>query len=257
MIEAIGRQPSEMTELRNNRQELSVDSGFAAAFRGATRASQASIELPDTAAPAGTLQKAVDAGASALSSGTGLMQVVNVVAPVSTGTTPAAAPVGAAAPVSPATASPAGLSNEAPDTAGWTGPPNQPGSSYNPVTAWGQVPGQQPPWISGNYPGATWTAVNDAGFLMPYSSLSPGPGEDLLSGANENVVDQDWAKYYDQVDGTQAGNQVAWGANNPTDQVAAPWLNSSNTDPQYTASNPLDLNQPTQPNFVVPPQVAT
>jgi len=228
MIEAIGRQPSEMIELRSYRQELKVNSDFAAAFRGATKESQVSSQLPDTDAPLSTLQKADPA------------QFVAAAVPAST-TTSAAAPVGTAAPVSTTTAPAAAQMGGAPDTAGWTGPPNQPGSSYNPVAAWGQVPGQQPSWISGNYPGADWTAVNDAGFLMPYSSLTPGPGEDLFSGANENVVDQDWARY----DGTPAG-----GPNNPTDAIPAPWLNSSNLDPQYTASNPADPNQPTQPNFV-------
>ena len=72
MIEAIGRQPSEMVELQNNRQQLWVDSDFAAAFRGATKESQASSELPGTAAAAvTTLQKAVES-ASALSTGLGL-----------------------------------------------------------------------------------------------------------------------------------------------------------------------------------------
>ena len=87
---------------------------------------------------------------------------------------------------------------------------------------------------------------------MPYSSLSPGSGEDILSGANENVIDQDWAKFYDQTDGTQAGNQIVWGANNPTDEVPAPWMAASNTLPQYTPINPSDSSQPTQPNFVAP-----
>jgi hypothetical protein len=236
MIEAIGRQPSETIEPRNHRQEVRVDSDFAAAFRGATKESQASSELPDTAAPLNTLQKA------------GLVQLIDLAAPASTATPSAAAPVGTSAPVSTGTASAAALSDGAPHAAGWTGPPNQPGSSYNAVAAWGQVPGQQPSWISGNYPGADWTAVNDAGFLMPYSSLTPGPGEDLFSNANENVVDQDWARY----DGTPVG-----GPNNPTDAIPAPWLNSNNLDPQYTASNPSDPNQPTQPNFVAVPEMPT
>jgi hypothetical protein len=87
---------------------------------------------------------------------------------------------------------------------------------------------------------------------MPYSSQAPGPGEDTFSNANENVINQDWAKYYDQTDGTQAGNQIVWGANNPTDAIPAPWMASSNPDPQYTAANPSDSSQPTQPNYVPP-----
>jgi hypothetical protein len=92
---------------------------------------------------------------------------------------------------------------------------------------------------------------------MPYSNLSPVPGEDILSGANENVIDQDWAKYYDQMDGTQAGNQIVWGANNPTDEVPAPWMGSNNPAPQYTAANSSDPSQPTQPNYVSPSQMPT
>ena len=241
MIEAISRQPFEMVELQNNRQQLWVNSGFAEAFRGATKESQASSELPGTAAAAvTTLQKAVES-ASALSTGMGL-------------TTPLA---GAATPVSTAATTTAAPSEGLPNPAGWSGPPNEPGSSYNPIAAWNQVPGQQPSWISGSYPGATWTGTNEAGFLMPYSNLSPVPGEDILSGANENVIDQDWAKYYDQMDGTQAGNQIVWGANNPTDEVPAPWMGSNNPAPQYTAANSSDPSQPTQPNYVSPSQMPT
>jgi hypothetical protein len=240
MIEAISRQPFEMVELQNNRQQLSVDSDFAAAFRGATKESQASSELPGTATAAvTTLQKAVES-ASALSTGMGLTPLAGADTPVSTATNSTAAP-----------------SDGLPDTAGWSGTPDAPGSSYNPIAAWNQVPGQQPSWISGSYPGATWTATNEAGFLMPYSNLSPVPGEDILSGANENVIDQDWAKYYDQMDGTQAGNQIVWGANNPTDEVPAPWMGSNNPAPQYTAANSSDPSQPTQPNYVSPSQMPT
>jgi hypothetical protein len=241
MIEAISRQPSEMIELQNHRQQLSVDSDFASAFRGATKEAQASSDLQGTV----PLPKAVEPVTSALSSGMGV-QLVDTTPTVSTTTNPVAAQSTEAAPG-------AGLSYPA----GWSGPPGLPGSSYNPIAAWGQVPGQQPPWISGSYPGATWTAVNEAGFLMPYDTVSPGSGEDTLSNANENVIDQDWAKYYDQADGTQAGNQIVWGANNPTDEVPAPWMASNNPDPQYTASNPSDPSQPTQPNFVAPAQLAT
>ena len=239
MIEAIGRQPSEMVELQSNRQKLWVASDFAAAFRGATKDSQASSELPGVATAASPLQKAVES-ASSLSTGMGL--------------TPLA---GAPASVSTTTDSTATSSTPTISTAGWSGPPGQPGSSYNPVAAWNQVPGQQPSWISGSYPGATWTAVNEAGFLMPYSDLSPGSGEDILSGANENVIDQDWAKFYGQTDGTQAGNQIVWGANNPTDAVTAPWMAASNTIPQYTPITPSDSSQPTQPNFVAPVSPST
>jgi hypothetical protein len=233
MIESIGRLPSEMVELQNNRQRQWVASDFAAAFRGATNESEASGELPGTAAAVSPMQKVIES--ASVSTGMGMAPVAGAAASVPTPTNSTAAP-----------------SYGLPNPAGWSGPPGQPGSSYNPVAAWNQVPGQQPSWISGSYPGATWTAVNEAGFLMPYSSLSPGSGEDILSGANENVIDQDWAKFYDQTDGTQAGNQIVWGANNPTDEVPAPWMAASNTLPQYTPINPSDSSQPTQPNFVAP-----
>jgi len=227
MIEAIGSQPSGMVELQNVRQRLWVDGDFAAAFRGATRESQESGDVTKTAATVTSLQKAVES-ARALSAGANLTPLASTALPASTGT------------------------KSAPAATGWSGPAGETGSSNNPIAAWDQTPGQQPSWITGTYPGADWSAVNEAGFLMPYGSLAPGPGEDVYSNANANVVNQDWAKFYDQTDGTQAGNQIVWGANNPTDAISAPWMASTNSDPQYTKANPSDSSQPTQPNFVVP-----
>ncbi len=229
-----------MVELQNNRQQLWVNSDFAAAFRGATKEAAASREAPVTAATVSPLQKAVES-ASALASATSALPAVSTPAPATTATTAAAT-----------TTAPFDPSDPAANPPGWDGSPNAVGSSNNPIAAWNQPPGQQPAWITGNYPGATWTAVKQAGFLMPNSDLQPGPGEDAFSSANANVVNQDWTKYYGEVDGTQAGNQMVWGANNPTDAIPAPWMASTNPDPQYTSFDPSNSSQPTQPNYVAP-----
>ena len=244
MIEAIGRQPAGMLELQNNRQRLWVNSDFAAVFRGATNESQAPGELPirtrrsARAAEGGRIRERAVCG-------------IELWIPHWRYTTnPRPLPrLPAELPKLP---SPNAKRNIATDPAGWSGPPGLPGSSYNPIAAWDQVPGQQPAWITGTYPGADWTAVSEQGFLMPYSGLAPGPGEDVYSNANANVINQDWAKYYGQMDGTQAGNQIVWGANNPTDAIPAPWMASTNPDPQYTAANPSNTSQPTQPHYVPP-----
>jgi hypothetical protein len=125
--------------------------------------------------------------------------------------------------------------------------------TYNPVAEWDQTPGQQPAFVTGNYPGATWdTYAGPAGqFLMPYGSISPGPGNDLYTGANMNVMNQDWQKYYTQTDGAKIANQIMWGSNNPQQLVSAPWL-GDNPDAQYTPVNANDPSQPTQPNYVSP-----
>jgi hypothetical protein len=132
-------------------------------------------------------------------------------------------------------------------------PITRPGSTNNPVSAWEQTPGQQPTWITGNYPGATWNtyAGPNNEFLVPYGNLQPGPGEDLYSSANMNVINQHWDKYYAQIDGQAMADTIVWGKNNPNHLVPAPWL-ANNPAPQYTIPNPADPTQPTQPNYVSP-----
>lgn len=234
MIEAIGRQHSGMIELQNSHQRLWVNRDFAEAFRGAAK-NHPPAETPDVS-PLATQQKAIAPSASPFS-GIELPKAVEAAIPAATAASPAATT----------------QSDSSPKADGWSGTPNQVGSSYNPVAGWDQVPGQQPSWITGNYPGATWTAVNEAGFLMPYSSLSPGPGEEVLSGANMNVANQSWAKYYEQMYGKEKGDAMVWGANNPNHDVPAPWLSSNSPNPSGT----IDPSQPTQPNYVPVSQMPT
>ncbi len=138
---------------------------------------------------------------------------------------------------------------------GWSGPPDKPGSTYNALAAWNQVPGQQPSWITGNYPGATWDAYSGSGFLIPYGDIPPGPGSDPYTGANMNVINQDWEKFYAEFHDPATAAAIVWGPNNPQHLVSAPWL-ANNPAIQYTPVSTSDPAVPTQPNYVSPQQFA-
>jgi hypothetical protein len=133
--------------------------------------------------------------------------------------------------------------------------PGAPVPCYNVVAAWNQVPGRQPSWITGNYPGATWDTYSGSGFLIPYGNVPPGPGSDAYTGANLNVISQHWFKFYSEVDDPATAETIVWGANNPQHLVSAPWL-SNNPAPQSTQNYAAGSAVPTQPNYVSPQRFA-
>ena len=88
-----------------------------------------------------------------------------------------------------------------------------------PVADWDQVVGHQPPWITGSFPGADWSSYCAAGFLLPYADVR---ALNNLGALNNQVIEQDWAKYYTETSIPNTNTPAILGSPTRTYQTEIP-----------------------------------